>query len=466
MAKEFTDKEYAEYMFANRYLDYLDVALFIGAILFEKYIMDKIKAYKKEYLDNRPEIKFFSLNDAIQLYMEKGFWRSDILYTEERLEEKKVRHELHLYKRLRNAIAHEDSQVFHNKTNYRLKKTANESSEDIKLDKFFRYVYISIAGDKVDKKCFNKNVNKTILQDYKIKEINERMLHKVDLELNTNSMRYQKFTGFISQDFDNLFKLREKMIPLQKYISNSLKDIGLEPTILSPIDTTSAYIWMPFVDKKFIKSTNDIIETKRHNLVMGSTSILATPLDFRIYIDFGGGDIDFRSTYQKFIQTKSFKEYVKNHFGAIEPPLKIFETRWYSAIVDEKNLLDFIDQHSYAQQIENAQIFLKNAKAQNNIITSGRNLIGFILPSSEEISKEFILERFKDIAHLYYEYLIYRYPNDEQSLRKKQECLFYDDKADENQDFFTDNLDDYDQYNNIYDDVYDDEELMNPITFK
>lgn len=453
MAKEFTEKEYAEFMFANRYLGYSDVALFIAAVLFEKHIMSKIKAYKKEYLANNPEIEHFSLHNAINLYMEKGIWRSDILHTNVRLEKRKVRDELLLYKRLRNEIAHEDSQVFHNKSIYRLKKTAKDPSEDIDIDDFFRYVYISITGDIVNRNCFKKNVNKTILQDYKIKEINERMLSKIDFELKTDSGTYQNFTGFISQDFDNLFKLRDKMVVLQKYITNNLEDIGLEPTILSPIDTTSAYIWMPFVDKEFIKSSNDIIETKRHNLVMGSAAILATPLDFRIYIDFGGGDIDFRSTYQEFIQTKSFKEYAKNHFTTIEPPLKIFETRWYSAIVDEKNLLDFMDKNSYAQQIENAQIFLKNAKAQNNIITSGRNLIGFILPSSEEISKEFILERFKDITHLYYEYLIYRYSNHEQSLRKKQECLFDDNKADENQDFSMDNLDD--------DEFYDNEDLMN-----
>lgn len=461
-AKEFTEKEYAEFMFANRYLGYSDVALFVAAVLFEKHIMSKIKAYKKEYLANNPEIKHFSLHNAIDLYMEKEIWRSDVLHTSMGLEKRKVGDELYLYKRLRNEIAHEDSQEFHNKSIYRLKKTENKPSTDIDLDGFFRYIYISITGDIVNRNCFKKNVNKTLLQDYKIKEINERMLSKVDFEFKTDSGTYQNFTGFISQDFDNLFKLRDKMVVLQRYISNNLEEIGLEPTILSPIDTTSAYIWMPFVDKEFIKSSNDIIETKRHNLVMGSTSILATPLDFRIYIDFGGGDIDFRSTYQKFIQTKSFKEYIKNHFATIEPSLKIFETRWYSAIVDEKNLLDFIDQNGYAQQIEKAQIFLKNAKAQNNIITSGRNLIGFILPSSEEMSKEFILERFKDIAHLYYEYLIYRYPNHEQSLRKKQEGLFDDNQTDEKQDFYMDILDDYDQN----DDFNDNEESMNPITFK
>jgi hypothetical protein len=281
------------------------------------------------------------------------------------------------------------------------------------------------------------------------------MISRIDSKLNVESNRYKNFDSLKISDFENLFRLRDKLVVLQKYIANSLdKDSGLESTILSPIDTTSAYIWMPFVDKDFIEKSI-IIDTKRNNLVMGSVSILATPIDLRVYIDFGGGDIDFRTSYQKFLQSKVFKEYIKR-FENIQPSLKIFDIRWYSFIVNEDNILEILNKNIFDKKTEDALVFLKNAKAQKNIITSGRNLLGFILPSGEELSKEFILERFRDIAHLYYEYLIFNNPDREVQLRKKQEFFLEETEVEnvDDENFSTDILDQYD-----VDDYYNNDEL-------
>ncbi len=461
--KKFTEKEYAEYMLANRYLGYTDLALFIAAVLFENFFMKKVKNYKQKYLANKPQYYNFSLSDAIDIYMDKNLCQSDVL----KMEKGRLKHQLHLFRRLRNEIAHESVQNFHNKSIYRIKKTQTHPSEDINLDDFFLYVYNSIAEDIKNFNFFKKNPNKTLLQDYKLKEIDERMLSKEESQLNIES-KYKNFSGFIAKDFENLFNLRDKMLILQKYLSRSLEDVGLKPTILTPIDTTSAYIWMPFVDMEFIESSSGIIDTERHNLIMGSTSILVTPLDLRIYIDFGGGDLEFRTSYQKFLQSKEFKTYIKR-FENIKPSLKIFETRWYSFIVDTKNITDIINLEDFKKQTENALIFLKKAKAENNIITSGRNLLGFILPSDEDLSKEFILERFHDIAHLYYEYLIYKYPSHKRTLREKQKSLLEKHEAKylnkKEQEFSMDNLNDYNQdYEDIYDDDYH-EDPMNSIKF-
>lgn len=87
-----------------------------------------------------------------------------------------------------------------------------------------------------------------------------------------------------SHDFDNLFDLRRKLVPLKNYLSTWLPEHApfLKTDILTTIDTTSSYIWMPLVPCQVPK-----IE-KRTGVYDCSVSLLATPLDLRIYMDFGG----------------------------------------------------------------------------------------------------------------------------------------------------------------------------------
>lgn len=451
-SRPFTDKEYAEYMFASYYLGHTNIALLMGATLFEKYIMQQIN----KGTDN------ITLENAINIYLKKeSILDTDMLcnskFPKNISERNELKNTLHNYRILRNSIVHEE---IHQPQNTHGRYIINNGTS-IDLERFMLYVYASITRNILERIEYSKSANNTLIYDYKLKEIQERMISNIDSKLDPESNEYKNFSLLTSQDFENLFTLRRKLILLKTYIEKSVKNIGLTPTILSPIDTTSAYIWMPFVDEKFIDNTKDIIETKRNNLVMGSTSILATPMDLRIYIDFGGGDFDFRISYQKFLQSDVFKRYIER-FKDLQPTLQIFTTRWYSFITKQHNALEFIEKEAFSKNTEKALTYLQNANTQKNIITSGRNLLGFILPSDEDLSKEFILEKFKEIAHLYYEFLVFKFPDSEKELREKQNKLFShnSDLIDEDEDTFS--FDVVNQFDNTIEDNDCDEDEYDP----
>ncbi len=389
----FTDKEYAEYMLANYTLGYIDTAIFIAANLFEKYFQTMVSKHEAKN-ELRISEKYITLKHYITSYV-KYKSHQDVIYSQGN----DLIAKLDSFRKLRNDLIHEmnDDKIIQNKR---------------QIGEFILYIYYSFHKNlNYDSSIIHdESINNTLIQDYKIKEITERMIARMEKEkITAQSNLVKTFQGINKNDFDNLFELRKKLRYLQRVIENDISDIGLKSTILSPIDTTSAYIWMPFVDKEFTDNVNSF-QTKRNNLLIGSTSILATPVDFRIYIDFGGGDYEYRLAFQDFLQSEQFMTYIqrfKNH----ETPLKIFDIKWYSFIVKENNLLDVITDKSINDMALQAKTIIEKEKQQGKILTSGYNKIGFIL-QARDIGKIEILSLFKKVAHFYYEFLIYKFKDD------------------------------------------------------
>lgn len=391
---QISDKEYAAYMLANYTLGYIDTAIFIGANLFEKYFYNVIPKNKVKYLASKKKKKYLQLWEYIDLYIDNGFEKQDILYHDA----VDLRSELHKFRELRNDLIHSMSE---NKI----------IQEKTRIGKFILYIYFSYHKEqKYDKTIILESGNNTLLQDYKIKEITERMIARMEKgKIPINSENVRTFEGLNTKDFNNLFELRKKLRYLQRNLEKEMAEIGLVPTILSPIDTTSAYIWMPFIDKEFTDTINKF-STQRNNLIVGSTSILATPIDFRVYIDFGGGDYEYRIAFQDFLQSHQFITYIQQYKDN-QPILKIFDIEWYSFIVSENSLFEVISQGLLKTKALKAKKIIKREQEKENIITSGYNRIGFILPKSN-INKQEIIILFKKIAHIYYEFLIYKFQDD------------------------------------------------------
>ena len=110
--------------------------------------------------------------------------------------------------------------------------------------------------------------------------------------------------------------------------------------------------------------------------------------------------------------------------------MKIFDIRWYSFITGQKNLSEIIEKNDLKHLGSKA---IEAIKENNNkeIVTSGLNRIGYILPPSE-IEKDTIIMLFKNIAHLYYEFLIYKFKNDPDVgfLRESQKLLIDNNNID------------------------------------
>lgn len=389
---QINDKEYAAYMLANYTLGYIDTALFIGANLFEKYFQTMVSKKEASRELNKGE-KRPVLYHYIESYA-KYKYRQDVIYSQT----DDLISELHVFRDLRNDFIHDMSE---NKI----------IQEKTKIGKFILYIYFSYHKEqKYDATIILESVSNTLLQDYKIKEITERMIARMENEkIPFNSENVRTFKGIEKNDFNNLFELRKKLRYLQRNLEKEMAKIGLVPTILSPIDTTSAYIWMPFVDKDFTDTINKF-STQRNNLIVGSTSILATPIDFRVYIDFGGGDYEYRIAFQDFLQSSEFITYVQQYKN-YAPILKIFDIEWYSFIMNENSLFEIISQGLLETKALRAKKIIKKEQEEENIITAGYNRIGFILPRGD-INKQEILVLFNKIAHMYYEFLIYKFKDD------------------------------------------------------
>ena len=396
---KFTDEEYADYMLANFVLGYIDTAIFIGANLFERYFEKSVNLKKTgKYIETKVyKSKYFSSDK---------YWKEDVLYRYKKMEKYEIEIEIDNFTRLRNGFVHglNDNEIIN-----RIKE----------IRKFILYVYFSFHTDKPYTELIDPTMNYLLTQDYKIKEITERMIARLE-KLDPKNIK--NFHGIKYEDFDNLFQMRNSLKFLQKTIVQEVSKVGLVATILSPIDTTSAYIWMPFVDKEFTDHKNKH-KTLRNNLLMGSVSILVTPLDFRIYIDFGGGDFEHRLAFQEFIMGKNTMEYLKRLDKYEKYPLKLFDVRWYSFITFQENLSEILKTNRLSHLTSKAIKTIKEDN-DNDIVTSGYNRIGFILPSSE-IDKDTIIMLFKDISHFYYEFLIYKFKNDPdiEFLKKSQKSL-------------------------------------------
>ncbi len=404
MAKntKFTEKEYAEYMLANFVLGYIDTAIFIGANLFEKYFQKTVNMKKsKKFIESKVyKTKYFS---------SEKYWKQDVLYRYKKMEKYQIETEIEDFTHLRNDFIHglDDNQIINRKNQIR---------------NFILYIYFSFHQDQnySDAYLINPTMDDLLLQDYKIKEISERMIARLE---ESNSKNSKSFNGIKYKDFDNLFQMRKTLKLLQEVLLQEVSQVGLVATILSPVDTTSAYIWMPYIDDEFTDNKNRH-ETERKNLLMSSVSILATPLDFRIYIDFGGGDFEYRSAFQEFIMLESTKQYLKKLDKYEKYPLKIFDIRWYSFIIYQNNLSEIISEDQLIKMGLKGIKAINKEENKQEIITSGYNRIGFILPASD-IDKNTILMLFKDIAHLYYEFLVYKFKNnpDIKLLKDSQKCL-------------------------------------------
>ncbi len=391
---KFTNKEYAEYMLANYVLGSRDTALFIAMSLFEKYFHEQLEKRKHpEYIKikNDPKLKNdLKLVELIKWYCQDSN-KEDPLFSWEG----DLRPKLDNFRYFRNDFTHgfDDSQMF---------------AREKEIETFILYVYFAHHPAEKYDESITKRSNKDylLLQDYKVKELTERMMERLERsKYQEDSMYVKTFTGFEEADFENLFELRKKMVFLSRTLEKSFKSFSIKRTIISPIDTTSAYIWMPFIIENAPQEPNDY-ETERKNLIESSLSILATPMDFRIYLDFGGGDYNNRLQYQWFLLSQEFKEYCAT-YSSMHQGISLFDTKWYSFITNHCSLQDIIqDELLFCEKVNSALSFLEKSREKKNVITKNYNLVGYILPASN-LSQKDIGVYFAKTLHLYIEFLKY-----------------------------------------------------------
>jgi hypothetical protein len=414
------EESFAAYMVGRYRLGYPYLALYWAAILFERIITNKLKLqdtswFRKHFDPDRENTLKYKIeklteetlkNDSIYLRTDDVFQKFifktmggdlilvDILPGPEDHEElarmnlshvERVRMRLTNFRILRNRIMHE------------LNPDMKEEMPNNHLE-FITYVWLELLPKSFEQQCekypdvppqrmINSLFNTSA--DYMIRAVDETT-KKEEIAAYYAAIRYD--------DFENLYTLRDRLLPLRERLNIWLnKHTDLLTDILTPIDTTSAYIWMPMVSRE--RKIGKIA-----GIYNAAVSILATPLDFRVYLDFGGYAQTDRFTYYQFLESDEYRRFIESESFTGKKEMTVFDIDWYCFISSQPVPLPQWNRDRRTL-IESAKHKLIDAELP---ITWNRMLHGYILEKSkldeDGITFEWIAERLKWIIQFYQTY--------------------------------------------------------------
>ena len=227
--------------------------------------------------------------------------------------------------------------------------------------------------------------------DYMTRAVDETMTKK----------KCPPFKGIMAADFENMFDLRRAMASLQAELGEWVAGNAdfLCTDVLTTIDTTSAYIWLPLVPRR------DDLGKIRLGIRGASVSILATPLDFRIYLEFGGWAKDDRKAFYNFLLSPEYEDFHASI--GMKTDMTVFDVDWYSAKFNERSCSGWLSDRDRA--VKNA---LQKIEKTSGPITWNRMLHGYIIPresieNNGMLTIDMIAPKLIDIIALYEVFVSY-----------------------------------------------------------
>lgn len=406
----------ARYMVGRWRLGYEDLALYIACLLFEKIIDKKLQGQGwSEYRLEQTALcrKIQELNDD---NIKDSLYQKDNVFThyyaktalpfsprqEERLNQVRLR--LDNFRWLRNQVMHGKLDTFKDEGDNKKDDLINYMWSEFAPDSFNEAYSHRKAGQRLSNSLFEHTA------DYMIRAIDEIEIKGRDRAAGYTSegLRIHR------EDFDNLFELRRKLVQFKNYLDNWLPQNAtfLHTDILTTIDTTSAYIWMPLVSKKKEKMQSGIYGC--------SVSLLATPQDLRIYMDFGGRAVHERRIYYDFLNGSSEYEKLLETLRC-KNGLQVFDIDWYSFRFNERQINTWLAGKDEAVE-EARQKLSSEPEHLKNPLTWNRMLHGFIfskfdLPPRGLIDFPMIEGPLRDIISLFEAYC--RYKNEVERKERK-----------------------------------------------
>ena len=381
------------------------LALYLAASLFEGLMDTKSQGLSNDMNEKIKAIghrelqtdSLFKYDDIFLKYYEQRYPKKDTIFPKPPGRQvKHVKTRLHNFRWLRNDVIH----------NQKIPFIAKQSNV---IEDWIIYLWSELAPDSFEKALGKRKGRESVIDtlpkhmaDYMIRAIDEVEFLKKDRARGHAAGK----TVITIKDFDNLFELREKLVFLKNYLSDWLPEEAhfLQTDILTTIDTTSAYIWMPLVSQK-------LADASRHGVYDCSVSILATPLNLRVYMDFGGFTRDQRKVYYDFLDgSPEYESLIEDLKG--KPGLEVFDIDWYSAIFNRSNLSDWLDQRESA--LAGARDKIKGTtKPENSPITWNRCLHGYVI-SKYDLAEDDVIDfamiepKLRDIIALYQAFNTYK----------------------------------------------------------
>lgn len=417
----------ARYMVGRYRLGQESIALYLAGTLFEGLIGGKLKA-QGDWDDDRLERA--SLQEKIDSLNEQTR-RQDALFTRktvftnyvelddsgpqvkafsarDRERPGQVRKRLHNFRWLRNKIMHGQ-----------LEQLIDDG--DGKKEDFINYLWCELAPESFEKALGNRGKGNSIVAglyehtaDYMVRAIDEVEFLQKDNAAGGDSEAIR----IAAQDFDNLFDLRRKLVPLKNFLTIWLVENApfLQTDILTTIDTTSAYVWMPLVAKRGYESG------QRAGVYDCSVSLLATPHDVRIYLDFGGYNREQRKLYFDFLAGSPEYDDIAEQFKC-KPCFEVFDVDWYSFIFNRRPFSSWLA-HRRATVAEARKKLETTRKPESSPITWNRCLHGYVfskfdLAEKSAINFAMIEHPLRDMIEFYQAFERYKKRVEEDARRGK-----------------------------------------------
>lgn len=398
---------FARYMAGRYRLGYGYLALYWAAVLFEEIIWQKSGLRQGLDPEKYPEGKEPNLYGLIknlneETLREDSIWRYRTVFPRfiftkrgepvhaEIKTLRDVRTRLDNFRYLRNSIMHGVS----------VDVQENEFMPH-NCDEFVCYVWSELASDSFVRALEEWHPEQggrpiqtlsRISADYMIRTIDETNIKEPSV----------KFEGITVTDFENLFCLRDKLLGLKDRLSLWLSQNTphLDTDILTTIDTTSAYIWMPLVQKQK-KEVGD-----RKGIWDCSVSILGTPLDLRIYLEFGGRARNAREYFYRFLGSEEYRKFSQQQM--FNQGWQLFDVDWYSALFNVRPL----DSWQSSRDVDIAAALVKlppREQLDSEPITWNRLSHGFIiwknsLADDEEIEFNRVITKLERVIALHEEF--------------------------------------------------------------
>jgi len=316
---------------------------FTAAVLFEKYIEDELRAHGLSK-SNNGDFLCEGIYRLSEINHER--YNSDKLHSLRKIRNRSVIHS-------ENLLEYYNDPAARAKNNNKIKELVSFIWE--RLDNNRYKVYRSIEGIP-----FHHADNAVI-------GIQEFFQDNCNHQLN-------KLTRISESCFTDLIIMRMCLLSLGEYITSQLlcKYNNLEVDLISHVDTSSGYVWLGV--NQIMNSPDHLLDRIRYC----SASVIATPANLRISINFGRDDYTCRNDYLKFLKTTWVKEMILQHTD-----LMLLDIEWFSFISLSQVAKDVIGTKIINEQITLAENELHRSKLNNNIMTNERLLLGFVISRSE-----------------------------------------------------------------------------------
>lgn len=293
--------------------------------------------------------------------------------------------QLHRLRKIRNQyVIHTDDAL----EGYKDQAERERLKKEISL--LVDFVWRCFAPERADEYRVIQNIP-LLTADYAVLEVRE-FFQDDTVEVEVDSPAIER------RDFHDLIHMRKHLLHLSGYIQRRIlcdyPNLGID--IISRADTTSGYVWLA------INLLRPGWDNQRDRIRNASASIIATPLDIRICVSFGGESYIPRKDWYRFIESQIFKEYV-----SATPGLQMLNIDWHCFITDRYDARTFVGSQTFRDELAEARHLLAACQERRGIMTWERLQTGFII-GRDDIGYDVICELLRSIIRLYYMFEKYR----------------------------------------------------------